>query len=125
MRCKPQEHIRPNIRSPKGATISPTFSPDVFGYVKTYKEFKLDAVRQVLEKGFSIAEIARRHDVSANLIGKWKSEYLADKSVAFSGEHNIMPEQEEIKRLRKALKVAEMERDILKKATAFFAKESS
>lgn len=36
-----------------------------------------------------------------------------------------MPEQEEIKRLRKALKVAEMERDILKKATAFFAKESS
>lgn len=94
-------------------------------YRKYTKEFKLDAVLQHLEKGFSIAEIARRHEVNANLISKWKAEYLADKAGAFAGESKITPEQDEIKRLRKALKLAEMERDILKKATAFFAKESS
>jgi len=53
-------------------------------YRKYTKEFKLDAVRQHLEKGFSIAEIARRHEVNANLISKWKSEYLADKAGAFA-----------------------------------------
>ncbi len=94
-------------------------------YRKYPKEFKLDAVLQHVEKGFSIAEIARRLEVNANLISKWKAEYLADKAGAFAGESKVTPEQEEIKRLRKALKEAEMERDILKKATAFFAKESS
>jgi len=93
-------------------------------YRKYSREFKLDAVNLHLEKGFKIADIARQLDVNANLISKWKTEYLADKAKAFSGECKITPEQAEIKRLRKALKIAEMERDILKKATAYFAKES-
>ena len=53
-------------------------------YRKYTKEFKLDAVRQHVEKGFSIAEISRRLEVGANLISKWKAEYLADKAGALA-----------------------------------------
>ncbi|MCF6228635.1 MAG: transposase [Planctomycetes bacterium] len=55
-------------------------------YRKYSKEFKLGAVLQHVEKGFSIAEIARRLEVNANPISKWKAEYLADKATSVRGK---------------------------------------
>lgn len=86
---------------------------------KYTSEFKEDAVSLVLEQGYQLKDAAERLGVSKSALGKWvqaKKSALTDTGLSFS-------EREELIRLRKALKEAQMERDILKKATAFFAKE--
>lgn len=91
---------------------------------KYSKEFKLDAVSLVLEQGYTRAEAARSLDVDASLIRRWVNEHQTDDDQAFRGNGKLMPEQEEIKKLKAKVKRLEMERDILKKATAFFAAET-
>jgi len=85
-------------------------------------EFKDEAVKLVTEQGYSIAEAARNLGINANLLGRWKkeAEQPAGESTA-SGDMAAM--QAELKRLRKENKQLKMEREILKKAAAFFAKE--
>jgi len=91
---------------------------------KTYdKEFKLSAVKMVLEEGLSVAQVSRDLGINENSLHNWKKKYLEEKENAFPGKGRLKPEDEELRRLQKELKTVKMERDILKKAMAFFAKE--
>jgi transposase len=83
------------------------------------EDFKRDAVALITEQGYSIAEAARSLDVGANLLGRWKREYEAQAK----GETLDQDEREELKRLRRENRELRMEKEILKKASAYFAKE--
>ena len=89
------------------------------------RAFKLEAVRLVRERGVSAAQAARDLDVHENVLRKWVKEFAADPQHAFPGQGQMRPEQQEIERLRREVVRLKAERDILKKATAFFAKEST
>lgn len=88
------------------------------------KEFKLDAVSLVTEQGYTRAEAARRLEINANMLTRWIKELSDTDGQAFRGNGKLTPEQEELKKLRAQVKRLEMEKDILKKATVFFAKET-
>ena len=88
------------------------------------KEFKLDAISLVLEQGYTQAEAARSLEVNANMLGRWIKEHEAADGQAFRGNGKLTPEQAEIRRLREENRRLKMEKDILKKATVFFAKET-
>jgi transposase len=85
-------------------------------------EFKTGAVRLVLDEGKTIAQVARDLDVAQSVIGNWVKQARADRSKGKTGL--TTEERAELARLRKEVRELRMERDILKKATAFFAKES-
>ena len=92
---------------------------------KSYsKEFKLDAVSLVTEQNYKIAEAARSLGISSNMLGRWIKEQQEEGTHAFRGNGKLTPEQEEIRRLREENKRLKMDKDILKKATVFFAKET-
>lgn len=88
-------------------------------------EFKLQAVKLVLEQKLSVAEVARRLDVGENLLHTWKKAVLKDGTKAFPGSGHLTPQDEEIRKLQAEVKRLEAERDILKKATAFFASQTN
>ena len=90
---------------------------------KYSKEFKLDAVSLVLDQGYSRAEAARSLGLNSNMLGRWVSEQRTDGGQAFRGNGILTPEQDEIRKLRSQVKNLKMEKEILKKATVFFAKE--
>ena len=83
------------------------------------EEFKRDAVALVTEQGYKVSEAARSLDVGDNLIRRWKREFEDDAS----GTQLGADEREELKRLRKEVRMLRMEKEILKKASAYFAKE--
>jgi transposase len=89
------------------------------------RAFKLEAVKLVRERGVSAAQAARDLDVHENVLRKWVKEFSTDPQHAFPGQGQMKPEQAEIDRLRREVIRLKAERDILKKATAFFAKEST
>ena len=91
---------------------------------KYSKEFKLDAVSLVLEQNYSRTEAARSLDINANMLGRWVKEHQADDGQAFRGNGKLTPEQEELRGLRSQVKRLQMEKEILKKATVFFAAET-
>ncbi len=92
---------------------------------KSYsKEFKLDAITLVREQNYSIAEAARNLELTPQLLGRWIKEAENDDGHAFRGNGKLTPELEEIRKLKAQVKRLEMEREILKKATVFFAKET-
>ena len=91
---------------------------------KYSKEFKLDAISLVLEQNYSRAEAARSLDLNATMLGRWIKEHQDDDGQAFRGNGKLTPEQEELRKLRAQVKRLEMEKEILKKATVFFAKET-
>lgn len=89
------------------------------------KEFKLDAVSLVLEQGYTRAEAARSLEINVSQLGRWIKEYREDDNgQAFRGNGKLTPEQEEIRRLRVENRQLKLERQILKEATVFFAKET-
>ena len=88
-------------------------------------EFKVQAVKLVTEQGKSVAEVARDLDLGESLLRGWKEALAADGARAFPGHGNPAALEEELRRLRAENKRLLMERDVLKKATAFFARESS
>lgn len=89
------------------------------------KEFKLEAVRLVKERGITVAQAARDLDVHPNVLRLWVKEFSADPRYAFPGHGRMKPEQLELERLRREVIKLKAERDILKKAAAYFAKEST
>ena len=92
---------------------------------KSYsKEFKLDAVSLVLDQGYTRTDAARSLDINAHMLGRWVKEHQADDGQAFRGNGKLTPDQEEISKLKAQVKRLQMERDILKKATVFFAAET-
>ena len=82
------------------------------------REFKLEAVKLVKERGVSMAQASRDLDVHPNVLRKWIRDVEADPVQAFPGQGQMKADQAEIAKLK-------MERDILKKAAAYFAKEST
>jgi len=89
------------------------------------REFKLEAVRLVNERGVAVTQAARDLGLHENVLRKWVRELVADPQQAFPGQGQMKPEQAEIERLKKEVAKLKMERDILKKAAAYFAKEST
>ena len=87
-------------------------------------EFKMDAVRLVTEQGYKTSEAARNLGIHPSVLNRWKSQLASDGKSAFPGKGRLTPEKEELQKLRKEVQRLKMERDILKKAAAFFAKES-
>ena len=90
---------------------------------KFSREFKLEAVNLVSERGMSVTQAARDLDINHNMLRRWLKELGADPKHAFPGLGQMKPEQLEIDRLRKEVARLRAERDILKKAAAYFAKE--
>jgi transposase len=84
-------------------------------------EFKLQAVKMVMDQKLSVAEVARRLGVTENLLHSWRKAVRKDGIDAFPGSGHLTPVEEENRRLKADVKRLEAERDILKKATAFFA----
>jgi len=89
---------------------------------KHSREFKIEAVKQVVVHGRSVAEVAEGLGVNPNMLSRWKAQLEAEGAVAFPGNGKPSATDEEVRRLRHELATAQMERDILKKAVAFFAK---
>ena len=87
------------------------------------REFKLEAVKMVSDRGVSVAQAARDLGLHENVLRKWVRDLKADPQHAFPGQGQMKPEQAEIAALRKEVAKLKMERDILKKAAAWFAKE--
>ena len=89
---------------------------------KYAREFKLSAVKLVNEQGYSPVEAAKSLGVDPNSVRGWLEKFSAEEGVAPTGEGAL---QAELRRLRKENARLLLERDILKKAAAFFAKEQS
>lgn len=87
------------------------------------KEFKMMAVN-LCHTGKSTKEVAEDLGIRAELVRRWKREYEQYREGSFSGHGNanMTDEQKEIARLKKELKEAQIERDILKKAVSIFSK---
>ena len=88
------------------------------------KEFKLDAISLVEEQGYTRSEAARSLGIHPSILSRWLHDYRDGNKTSFRGNGKRSEEQEEIRRLKVQLKKIEMERDILKKATVFFAAQT-
>lgn len=88
-------------------------------------EFKREAVRLVTEHGYGVTEAARNLGINVKMLGRWKRQAEQQTNGSIGGNGQMSAEHEELLRLRKETQRLRMEREILKKATVFFAKESS
>ena len=88
-----------------------------------YKEdFKLQAAKLIVEGGYTYARASRKLGVSSCALRNWTKAYRASGHLPPEG--TVIPQAEELKQLRKELAEARLENEILKKAAAYFAKES-
>ena len=92
---------------------------------KYTREFKIEAVKLVTEHGCTVPEAAENLGISPNLIYNWKQKFAPEGEVDVEELDKSARLEAEVKRLRKENARLTMEREILKKATAFFAKENS
>ena len=92
---------------------------------KFTREFKLEAVRLIKERGVSYTQASEDLGVHQTQLRGWVKAFADDPQQAFPGQGQMKPEQLEIARLRREVTKLKAERDILKKAAAYFAKEST
>ena len=85
---------------------------------KYSKEFKLEAVKLVKERGVGLKQVARDSHVGEGILRRWVKEFSADPGQAFPGPGQMKPEQAELERLRRENAKLKAERDLLKKAAA-------
>lgn len=91
---------------------------------KTYsKESKQQSVRLIIDKGYSIAEAARNLGIDYSVLRRWKMQYEQDPDFSFPGKGHQKPDDEQLQRLKRKLERVTEERDILKKALAYFAED--
>ena len=88
-------------------------------------EFKLQAVRMIADQKLSVAEVARRLDVGENLLHTWRKAFRQQGEAAFPGHGHPSAADEELRRLRAENARLRAERDLLKKAAAYFASPPS
>ncbi len=87
-------------------------------------EFKRESVELLLRSGKTARALADELGIRSDLLGKWKSQYLADKENAFPGTGHLQdPEEEQIRKLERELRRVTEERDILKKVVSIFSKD--
>jgi transposase len=91
---------------------------------KFTREFKLEAVKLITERGVAYVQASRDLGVHQTVLRNWVRAFAEDPAQAFPGHGQMKPEQAEIARLRREVTKLKAERDILKKAAAYFAKES-
>ena len=87
------------------------------------REFKTEAVRLVLERGVTVRQAAKDLGIHENSLRNWVKELKTDPAQAFPGRGKMKADDAEVARLRRELAKTQAERDILKKAIAYFAKE--
>lgn len=87
------------------------------------REFKLEAVKLVRERGMTRVQAARDLGIHVNVLRKWVKDFEKDAGQAFPGRGKMRADDAEVARLKRELAQTKTERDILKKAIAFFAKE--
>ena len=90
---------------------------------KFTREFKLEAVRLIKKRGVSFAQASQDLSVHELQLRSWVKAFADDPHYAFPGQGQMKPEQAEIARLKREVTKLKAERDILKKAAAYFAKE--
>lgn len=88
------------------------------------REFKKEAIELVTVQGYTIAEAARSLGISRGMLGQWRRRLLKDRQNAFPGSGHQSTELEELKQLREENRKLRIEKEILKKAAAYFARES-
>jgi transposase len=86
-------------------------------------EFKAGAIRLVLDEGKTIAAVARELDLTASSLARWVDQDRAERTQGKTGL--TTEERQELARLRKEVRELKLEREILKKAAAFFAKHQA
>ena len=86
-------------------------------------EFKHEAVKLVLERGMTVSQAAKDLGIHENVLRSWTRDAKANGKNAFPGRGVQRPDDAEVSRLRRELARTKTERDILKKAIAYFAKE--
>jgi transposase len=89
------------------------------------REFKHEAVKLVRDRGVTVAQASRDLDLSESVLRRWMREAETDPRHAFPGNGQVKPEQQEIDRLRREVAKLKAERDILKKAAAYFARDAT
>ena len=89
------------------------------------REFKLEAVKLIKERGVGVAQAASDLGVHQTQLRSWVKAFADDREQAFPGNGRQNAEQAEITRLKREVAKLKAERDILKKAAAYFAKEST
>lgn len=87
------------------------------------KEFKLHAVKQVIEAGKPAVQVARELDIANQTLCKWVQKYKEDQNEPFVGSGNLRSEDKALKELEKQLRDLKEENEILKKAMSIFAKD--
>lgn len=92
------------------------------------REFKLEAVRLVTEEGRGVSQVARELGIRPDMLRAWRRQVEGRVGLAptdpFPGNGKMTSQEAEIRRLRRELEITKQERDFLKKAAAYFAKES-
>ena len=86
------------------------------------KEFKLEAIRLAEDSNLPNAQVARNLGITVATLYQWKNQYSKKKDQAFKNGTSLSPEQQELKQLKLELMQVKEERDVLKKAVAYFAK---
>ena len=89
------------------------------------REFKVEAVKQVVEEGRTVSEVAGGLGIHPTLLSRWKVQLIIEGVFAIPDNEKEDDAEVEIRRLKKELAIARQERDILKKAAAYFAREQS
>lgn len=88
------------------------------------REFKIEAVRLASQEGVPVSQVARDLGVGATVLRRWRVQYEADREHAFGGPGRMSPRDAELVGLKRELARVKRERDFLKSAAVFFAKES-
>jgi transposase len=91
---------------------------------KFTREFKREAVKLIQDRGVTVAQAARDLGVHGTVLRRWVRECAVDPQQTFPGQGQMKPEQVELARLRREVSKLKVERDILKKAAAYFAQEA-
>jgi transposase len=88
------------------------------------REFKKEAIELVTKQDYTVTQAAKSLGINGNMLGRWRREYLAKEKQAFPGTGHQPSEVEELNRLREENRRLKLEKEILKKAAAYFARES-
>lgn len=92
---------------------------------KYTREFKVEAIGLIRDRGVSVGQAARDLSIHENTLRAWLREFEADPEHSFPGHGQMKPEAAEIARLKREVIRLKAERDILKKAAAYFAKDQT